>query len=197
MVSRFRFVLGQLGAKPGARQALSLLLDAADLEAAAAAGSAPPQRWRRVDQRSWRTGEVPSPEPWQAAARAARSITAWRSLQAGPRPQWLWVQWSPMACADDASSALTAAEDIASNLPNRGAAVDIVSQQRVSRPPAVAGADQLSATEQQTTGAHPVLLLRCTAGRHLVLLCASGDGWTWPSLAALAQLQLQRLPTRE
>lgn len=194
MASRLRFVLGQLGIKPAAHQSLARLLDAADLEANGPSGVADPQRWRRLDQRTWRTGAVADPQPWQAAARAAGSVTAWRSLQAGPRPQSLWVQWSPMASAAGAVEALAAAANPASGIRNTGATVESVELLSVP-PPAISQADRVTATEERTTGPDPVRMLRCVAGRHLVLLCASGGEWDWSTLATLAQLQLSRLPT--
>ncbi len=193
MVSPLRFVLGQLGAKPGARESLARLLDAPDLDAHALTG-ADSQRWRRLDQRTWRTGGVAHPQPWQAAARAAGSVTAWRSLQAGPRPQWLWLQWSPLASAAGAAEALTAAADPALALRNVHAEVESTELRVLQPAPVVAGADRVSATQEHTTGPDPVRTLRCTAGRHLVLLCASGGGWDWPAVAALAEEQLRRLP---
>ena len=194
MTSRVRFVLGQLGAKPGAGQALARLLDAEDLDGNTLLEMAQPQRWRRLDQRTWRTGAVAEPQAWQAAARAVGSVTAWRSLGAGPEPQWLWLQWSPLASADGAGQALVAAEDAAFQLGNLGARVETVELRAPQPPPVVAGADRVTATQEHTTGPDPVLTLRCVAGRHLVLLCASGAGWDWPALVALAELQLRRLP---
>ena len=197
MASRIRFALGQLGSKPGAGQALDRLLDAPDLESFAARGTSEPQRWSRLDQRTWRTGAVADPRPWQTAARAAGSVTAWRSLQAGPAPRWLWLQWSPMASPAGAVEALAAAGETASGVRNLRARVRSGERRDVQPPPAVAGADQVCATDEETTGPDPVLTLRCVTGRHLVLLCASGQGWHWPALVALAELQLRRLPRAE
>lgn len=209
MVSRVRFLLGQLGVKPEARQALARLLDAPDLEAALLGGSPErdrgqdgerqprdgqdPQRWRRLDQRTWRTGAVAKPQPWQAAARALGSVTAWRSFQAGPQPQWLWLQWAPMASTAGAAEALAAVEDPAFSVRNLRAKIETVERRTLQPPPAVSGADRVTATEEHTTGPDLVLTLRCIAGRHLVLLCASGEGSDWSALVTLAELQLRRL----
>lgn len=194
MASRLRFALSQLGVKPDARQSLARLLDAPDLEFLAPPGVADPQRWRRLDQRTWRTGAVASPLPWQAAARAAGSVTAWRSLEAGPRPQSLWLQWSPMASTAGAAEALAAAANPASGIKNTDAKVESRGLLAVAAP-AVSHADRVTATEERTTGPDPVRTLRCLAGRHLVVFSASGGGWDWSALTTLAELQLRRLPT--
>ena len=190
MASRTRFVLAQLVTTPAARDGLARLLDGPDLEDAAA----DPQQWRRLDQRTWRTGAVADAQPWQVAARAAGSVTAWRSLAAG-RHRWLWLQWSPMATPADARAALAAADDPALELNNPRARVEREGRQALEPAPQVAGADRVTAIEEHTTGPDPVRTLRVTAGRHVVLLCASGQGWSWPALVALAELQLPRLPT--
>ena len=193
MASRLRFARAQL--LPGSRAALAALatlLDADDLSDAVVPG----RQWQRLDQRTWRTGAVADPRPWQSAARAAGSVTAWRSLADVRQASWLWVQWSPLATPAGAAEALAAADDPALALRNRRATVESVRRRGLAPPPVVDGADGVTATEEQTTGPDPVRTLRCTAGRHLVLLCASGAGWTRPALVTLAERQLSRLPPR-
>lgn len=195
MASRLRFVLAQLGWQPGAKVGLSRLLDASDLVANEPISASGFGLWRRLDQRAWRTGAVASPRPWQVAARAAGSLTVWRSLVCRPRGPWLWVQWIPLVDATDAAQALVAAQDPTMGLRNLRADVETLARRDLQSPPVVVGADLVSATEEDTTDPGTVLTLRCTAGRHLVVLCAAGAGWDWPALVSLAELQLPRLPT--
>lgn len=196
MTSRLRFALAQLGFKPESRESPG---------AAARCSRSREQRRDRAGRPSAMGAAGPAdvadrcsghPLPWQAAARAAGSVTAWRSLAALPQPQGLWLQWSPMASAVDADEALTAAEDPALGLRNLRANVERLERRVLQPPPAVKGADRVTATEDQTTGPDPVYTLRCTAGRHLVLLCASGVAWNWSALAQVAELQLARMPTK-
>lgn len=192
MASRLSFGFAQLLPKPGARQQLALLLDADQL--AGVVQSADGERWRRLDQRSWRTGVVAEPAPWQAAARAANLVTVWCSFACGDR--WLWLQWSPLISAADARLGLAAASDVKAGLPNLRAQVALVSSCDVEPPPVVVGADQVTAREDVTTGPGPVRTLGCTSGKNLLLLCASGDGWSWPEVASLAEAQIAALQSR-
>lgn len=195
MASFVRFALSQLGVKPEAKQSLTRLLDAPDLEANAPIEvAASPQRWRRSDQRTWRTGAVPNPQPWQAAARAVGSVTAWRSLRGGPKPQWLWLQWTPLASTADAHAALAAVGDPAFGLRNLRAKVESTGKTIIDPAPAINGADRVTAIQEHNSGPGPVFTLHCAAGRHLLVLCASGEGWTLPALVTLAELQLSQLP---
>jgi hypothetical protein len=150
------------------------------------------ERWRRLDQRAWRTGLVPAPAPWQAAARAAGAVTVGRSFATTHR--WLWLQWSPLVSAADARAGLAAVNDPAAAVSNPRAEVELVRRRVIEPAPAVAGAEVVTAREDDTTGPEPVHTLSCAAGRHLLVLSASGDGWQWPDVVALAELQLSRLP---
>ena len=182
MASRLRFALAQLGAKRGAGAELQQLLDADEL---------PGTGWRRLDQRSWRTGNVADPQPWQAAAHAARSITVWRSFSAGPRG--LWLQWAPLLTPADAELAMAHATQLGTGLRNLRGKVQLTARRDLDPAPGVAGARLVSATEEDTTGSSPVLTLRCVAGAALLLLCASGPGWSWPDVVSVAERQLARL----
>jgi hypothetical protein len=182
VASRLRFVLAQLRVKRGAGAQLQQLLEADDL---------PGDGWRRRDQRSWRTGDVADPRPWQAAARAAGSITVWRSFSAGPR--WLWVQWAPLLTPTDAALAMAHAAQPGAGLRNLRAEVQVSARRDLDPPPGVAGAGLVTATEEETTGASSVLTLRCVAGSSVVVICASGPGWSWPEVVAVAERQLARL----
>jgi hypothetical protein len=182
MASRFRFVLAQFGVKRGAAAQLQQLLDADDL---------PGTGWRRRDQRSWRTGAVAEPQPWQATASAAGLVTVWRSFSAGPR--WLWLQYAPLITSADADQAMTHAAQPEAGLRNLRAKVQATARRDLDPPPAVNGARLVSATEDDTTGSSPVLTLRCVAGVFVLVICASGPGWSWPEVVAVAERQLTRL----
>jgi hypothetical protein len=145
-----------------------------------------------MDERTWRTGVVADPAPWQAAARAGGSVTAWRSFTDAER--YLWIQCAPLASATDAAAALAAASSPSAGLRNNQAQVGVISRRDVDPLPVVRGASQVTATEETTTGPGLVHTLRCTTGLHVVVLCASGPGWDWPAVAALADAQLNRLP---
>ena len=181
MASRFRFVLAQFGVKRGATAQLQQLLDADDL---------PGTGWRRRDQRSWRTGAVAEPQPWQATASAAGLVTVWRSFSAGPRG--LWLQWAPLLTPADAELAMAHATQLGTGLRNLRGKVQLTARRDLDPAPGVAGARLVSATEEDTTGS-PVLTLRCVAGAALLVLCASGPGWSWPDVVSVAELQLARL----
>jgi hypothetical protein len=181
MSSRLRWVLSQASTGSAGRAALQRLLDPEAL---------PGTGWRRLDQRTWRTGAVADPEPWQSAARAAGSVTAWCSFNGGK--QWLWIQTTPLADAADAAAALATAGNPTASLRNLHARVQTVAR-REPEPPVVVGADLVSATEQTTTGPEPVYTLRCTAGACIIVLCASGSGWTWEQVTGLAEQQLRLL----
>jgi hypothetical protein len=181
MSSRLRWVLSQASTGSAGRAALQRLLDPEAL---------PGTGWRRLDQRTWRTGAVADPEPWQSAARAAGSVTAWCSFNGGK--QWLWIQTTPLADAADAAAALATAGNPTASLRNLHARVQTVAR-REPEPPVVVGADLVSATEQTTTGPEPVYTLRCTAGACIIVLCTSGSGWTWEQVTGLAEQQLRLL----
>jgi hypothetical protein len=179
MRSRVRSALARLGA----RRARDLLLRADDLPGAG---------WQQEDQRSWRTGAVAAAERWQQAARATGSVTVRRSFADGAR--WLWVQCTPLACPVDGTEALLAASSSGARTPDPRADVRVVGRADLVPPPVVSGAERVTATQETTTGPGIVLTLRCLAGAHLVVLGASGAGWTWPALVAVAERQLGRLP---
>ncbi|WP_323096409.1 hypothetical protein [Intrasporangium sp. YIM S08009] len=179
MPSRLRFVLSQLGSKPGGKDALSSLVDAASLPGAG---------WAVLDERTWRTGRQKPAEPWAQRAAAAGSITAWRSYRSEGRS--LWLQRVPTVGPDDARAALAAIPTAL--LANLRSTVRLDSEADVE-PPDVAGADAAWAHEQHTSG-HPdagtALLLCWTSGDQLFALGAAGrPEWTWTEVAALAEAQ--------
>src|ERR1039457_1852787 len=96
-VNRLRFAVAQLGRRAGARDALACLLGVEDLRGAG---------WRVLDERTWRTGVAEHAAPWGGQARAAGSVTAWRSFQDAAGRRWVWVQVMPLVSAQDALDAL-------------------------------------------------------------------------------------------
>ncbi|HMT26179.1 MAG TPA: hypothetical protein PKA24_14060 [Microthrixaceae bacterium] len=95
--SRIRWLRASFGPKADKGAALDLLVDCEDL---------PGDGWRKVDQRTWRTGEGGFNGDWARRARDLGSITGWRSFHSKPTGRWAWVQVVPLASRDDALDAL-------------------------------------------------------------------------------------------
>lgn len=186
MSHRLRFVMAQLGRKPGGRDLLARLLSADDL---------PDGMWRRVDQRTWRTGV--SATPWGDRARETGSVTAWRSFRDLAGRRWLWLQVMPLASAQDARTALDEAGDL--QLRNLRATVRVVDESDVDIEP-FAGASMVWAHEYRTVGPGgpgATLMLAGAVDSFVVIVCASGQpAWDWPSVSDLAAMQARRLAPR-
>ena len=86
--------MAQLGGRRGGGQALTHLVEPADL---------PGEGWTVMDQRTWRTGVLPTTD-WQRQARIAGCIPAWRLFEQTGAKRWPWIQAAPVA---DAASALS------------------------------------------------------------------------------------------
>jgi hypothetical protein len=171
-----RFVLGQL--VPHSRHGLDRLLEPGDL---------PGDGWSRLDQRTWRTG-IGNPAPWAQRARAAGSVTAWRSFVAGERT--LWVQVVPFASAGDAGEALPALFD--HQLANLRSQAQLVEEHDVAVPAAL----QAEAVMRvQRTDLGRTVMLAFVRGDDLVVLAASapGEGWNVDDVTGLAALQGEHL----
>lgn len=183
MPSRLRFVMAQMGRKPGAGQSLSRLVDVEDL---------PGSGWRVIDKRTWRTGVQTPDEPWAQRAAAAESVTAWRSFRQSDR--WLWGQLVPLASAVDAATAL--AEVPGRRLANLRAKARIESESEVPGI-TVEGCNATWAYEQYMIGARHsgvTRMLAGTLGSDLLVLAGSGQpDWTWDDLTAVAARQVERL----
>lgn len=174
-------VLAQLGPKPGARRNKALLLVPADLG----------EDWRVVAERSWRSGTGGSAAAQRA--RAAGSVTVWRSFRTRDRSGWVWCQVTPLAGEQDASETLSKLGE--RFLRNPRAKVSLSSQRQVE-PPHIPGADQLWACEQQTTGkagAGSSLLLGVRVGSVVAVLAASGSAASWPLVAAAGERLVSRI----
>jgi len=180
--SRLRFVLGQLGSKPGADQTLLRLLDAPDLPGAG---------WRVVDERTWRTGSQRRQEAWVRRARQVGSVTGWRSFRGGDR--WLWVQLVPLASADDGPDALRSVPGgLLRNLRSK-----VVVESEAEVPSLVVPGAEITWARGQRTSGQPsgtTLMLAWTAQSDLVVSAASGTpDWSWDELTAIAAKQCDRL----
>jgi hypothetical protein len=182
---RLQFVAAQLGRKAGKNDVLARLLAANDL---------PGGPWRMLDQRTWRTGTIGSPTPWGDRAQQAGSITAWRSFSDADAKRSTWIQIASLVSADDAESALPGIGD--RGLANLGSRVRLVSQADIPLRP-FTGASAVWAREQRTDGyGGPglTLMLAGAVGHWLVIICLAGSpAWDWPSAAALAAHQAERL----
>lgn len=174
-------MLAQLGPKPGGRDLLARLLSADDL---------PGGMWRRVDQRTWRTG-VSASTPWGDRAREAGSVTALRSFRDPARRRRVWLQVMPLASAADARTALGDVGGLALRNPWAGT----VDESDVDMEP-FAGASAVWAHEYHTTGpgsGGTTLMLAGAVEEFVVIVTAIGQSWEWPSVSDLATLQARRL----
>jgi hypothetical protein len=182
MIQRWRFAMAQLGRKPGGRDLLRRLLSGDDL---------PGGTWRKIDERTWRTGAAAS-TPWGDRAREAGSVTAWRAFQDQAAHRWLWLQVTPLASALDARAALHEAGDrLIRNL-----RATLVDESDIDIEP-FAGASAVWAHEYQTAGPDGPGTTRTLAGAvedFVVCVCVAGQpAWDWPSVSDLAALQARRL----
>jgi hypothetical protein len=186
MPRRARWVLAQLGRKPGAEDVLAMLLTARDL---------PGGGWKQADQRTWRSGEADPDSAWARRARDIRSVTAWRSFENAGTSRWLWCQVTPLASASDAEAAL---DDLPRRLlKNLRAEVSVVGSRDVD-PPALEHSGRVWAHEQETegpTGRGVTLLVAAAVGRMVTAVAGSslGAGWTWDSFGIVASLQAERV----
>ena len=144
-----QLVAAQLGRKPGKERVLSLLLEVPDL---------PGDRWAVKDQRTWRTGQTSHPSEAAVRARAAGSITAWRSFEQKGISRGLWVQVTPAVSGEDAQA-------FVKDMPNRfvknpGALVGVRSERTIEGTQ-IPGADDIWCYEQETTA------LKGDADRHV------------------------------
>jgi hypothetical protein len=180
-VNRLKFAVAQLGRKAGARDALACLLGVEGLPGAG---------WRVLDERTWRTGVAGHATPWGGRARAAGSVTAWRSFQDAAGRRWVWVQVMPLVSAQDALDALGGIGDRL--LGNARATVKVVREHDVEVVP-FAGASAVWAHEQHTAGHDGEgvsLLLAGVVGVSVVVVCASGSAaWDWGAVSGLAARQ--------
>ena len=180
MTHRLRFMIAQLGPKPGGRDLLTRLLSAGDL---------PGGNWRRVDQRTWRTGA--SATPWADRARESGSVTAMRSFRNLAQRRGVLLEVIPLASAADARTALGDVGSLQlSNLWTRTAGGSDVDME----PFAGASASWAHEYHYTVNGVHgTTLMLAGAVEEFVVAVAASGQSWDWPSVSSLATLQARRL----
>jgi hypothetical protein len=183
---RIRFALAQIGSKPGGKEMLARLLTA---------NSLPGPGWRKLDERTWRTGI--SNEAWAQRAREAGSITAWRSFEQLGELKWVWIEAVPLVTNADVVETM-------SGILQRGLRN-------------LNGEGKLTASEDVTLAAAPVpgrtwahlqeaigpkgesenLYFAWAVGTtHMVIACTGQRGaWTWDAIGDLARQQSERLGT--
>ena len=93
IMKKTKFVKAQLGRKPKREESFAILIDKDQL-----AGD----HWRKIDERSWRTGVSESESAEIARAKEFGSITAWRSFEQPSLKRWLWVEVIPFETPEDA-----------------------------------------------------------------------------------------------
>ncbi len=187
VVERLGFITTWFGRSPDKRDALARLLRGGDL---------PGSGWRLMSQRTWRTGSKGPDTEWGARARAAGSLTAWRSFQNRGVRQWVWLQMVPLTSVADAHAEFDLLKE--RGLRHQGARVRVLSERDVLIEP-FAGSSRTWGYEQRITGlAGPGenKLLVAAVGSNVIVLCSSGAPViNWQSLAALAAKLGQRVPT--
>lgn len=169
--------------KPDARAALGRLITADDL---------PGDEWTIVDQRTWRTGMTGPPTPWARRARAARSVTAYRSFAAGSG-QGCWVQVIAFASEADALSAL---EEVSGRLLRKQSKSTVVREQDVTVDP-FQGAGRVWAHEfvaSTPDGEATTKIVAAAVSSQVAAVCASGSpGWDWDVVVTIARRQAAEL----
>lgn len=182
------FARAQWGYKPGAREVRRRAMTKLDL---------PGRFWRRVDQRTYRTGYAHEDATWAVNARSVASVSAWSAFVNRRNRMYLQVQLVPLASVDDAPEALEAA--LAGELNNfRNRAATLSTDEVELGQDAVVGATNLTATEREIKAggeSSQVYTLYFNVGRYVVIMVATDifGGWTWNSVVGCATAQVARL----
>jgi hypothetical protein len=184
--TRIRFAIARLGTKAGKARSLNMLVGPSEL---------PGEGWKVLDERTWRTGALGSASEWAKRARAAGSITAWRSFENSSDRRWLWLEVVPLASNSDSEAAVR-------DVPSRGmanAAAPSMQAQRDVANLAVPGVDNVWGVEQDvvTRQGEPGQA-KMLAGTHkatLLVVTASGlvAAWSWDDVSAIAALVSARI----
>ena len=186
------FARAQWGYKPGARRVLRRCITKVDL---------PGPWWRRVDQRTYRTGYAHEDDDWAVNARSVGSVSAWRAYVNRRMRMYLQVQLVPLASVADVPAALEAAR--AGELDNfRNRLTTLSTTDAELGRDAVVGATNVSATEREVSGPVESSLVRTlyfNVGRHVVILVATDlyGGWSWDHLISCALAQVAKLQPAE
>ncbi|HEY4459158.1 MAG TPA: hypothetical protein VGN81_32895 [Pseudonocardiaceae bacterium] len=185
MLERLSSMANLFGSSPERRDALARLLTPADL---------PGSGWRKMSDKTWRTGTKGEKTEWALRAGEAGSLTAFRSIQNRGVRQWMWSQMTPLVSVTDALAEFERIKD--RGVSNRGA-VRVQSEKDVAVD-LFSGASRIWAHEQSTTGlAGPGSnkLLAAVVASSVIVVCTSGAPVvTWTTMAGLAAKLGQRVP---
>jgi hypothetical protein len=161
----------------------------------------PGERWAVIDQRIWRTGQTSNPSEAAIRARAAGSITAWRSFEQKDLSRWLWTQVTPMVTEEDAQAFIA---DMPNRLLKNLRSKVVVTSEHAVENVEIPGADGVWCYEQATTGKLGDSMTMYGAARVGALVFALGasslvGGWDWHAVTAVAAVQAERLcqPTEQ
>ena len=186
VVERLGAIANLFGSSPAKRDALARLLTSADL---------PGSGWRRMSEKTWRTGAKGPETEWARRAREAGSLTAFRSLQNRAVRQWIWTQMTPLVSMEDAHAEF---EQIRERGLRTQGAVKVHSEKDVAVD-LFAGSTRIWAHEQRVTGLFgngTNKLLAAVVGTSVIVVCSSGtEVITWNAMAGLAIKLGQRVPT--
>jgi hypothetical protein len=183
---RLKFVVSQAGIKSGKKASLAMLLDVEDLSGGG---------WKKLDERTWRTGSSESDTERSNRAREIGSITAWRAFERHNSDQSFWVQLVPFASRSDAE---TAVRDTRENLlPNLRQNVTIASEQS-PQDVAIVAVENPWIYEQHTVTDSGQSCTKIVSGRIeqivMVIACSgTGEGWTWPEVQAVISSQSEKV----
>jgi hypothetical protein len=185
VLERLSSIADLFGSSPERREALARLLTPFDL---------PGSGWRKMSEKTWRTGAKGEKTEWALRAGEAGSLTAFRSLQNRGVRQWMWSQMTPLVSVTDAHAELERIKD--RGVSNRGA-VRVRSEHDVAVD-LFSGATRIWAHEQNTVGlAGPGSnkLLAAVVATSVIVVCTSGAPViNWNTMAGLAAKLGQRVP---
>lgn len=185
VLERLSSIADLFGSSPERRDALARLLTPTDL---------PGSGWRKMSDKTWRTGAKGEKTEWALRAGEAGSLTAFRSIQNRGVRQWMWSQMTPLVSVTDAHAEFERIKD--RGVSNRGA-VRVQNEKDIAVDPFL-GATRIWAHEQSTTGlAGPGSnkLLAAVVASSVIVVCTSGAPvLNWSTMAGLAAKLGQRVP---
>jgi hypothetical protein len=185
VVERLSALANLFGSSPEKRDALARLLTTSDL---------PGSGWRRISEKTWRTGSKGERTEWAERAGAAGSLTAFRSMQNRGVRQWVWSQMTPLVSITDAHAEF---ERIKERGVSTGASVRVHGEQDVAVD-LFSGSTRIWAHEQTVTGLFGQgsnKLIAAVVASSVIVICSSGAPViTWNTMAGLAAKLSQRVP---
>ena len=185
VVERLAGIANLFGSSPEKRDALARLLTPADL---------PGSGWRKMSEKTWRTGAKGEQTDWAARAADAGSLTAFRSLQNRGVRQWVWSQMTPLVSVADAHAEFARIRE--RGVRNSGAVR--VREEKEVAVDLFAGATRIWAHEQSTVGMigpGSNKLIAAVVASTVIVVCSSGSPVvTWNSMAGFVAKLGQRIP---